>query len=99
MSTIWPKEVPILEASDICKYILDGPNDTHCLIGWCNAVFGVDCRVNARRVIEDATGSWNIIEWNDCANRGKFTIANAWNRAMAKLGYVVGNPVAKRSER
>lgn len=42
----WPKEVPILAASDICRGQLDGPKGTHCLVGWAITTFGAKDTIN-----------------------------------------------------
>ena len=93
------KEVILLSASDIFKGSINGPNDTHCLIGWRNLVFnrGYQCSHDAtiaiRQAIKEAcpnSTSDDIIMFND----GKATrslIARVWNRAMYLIGFTEGN--------
>ena len=93
----WPKTVPILEADDICRQYLHGDNGRHCLAGWKLVVFG-DARdqVYERLYEEAGVGAMNWIgltRFND--TKPKAEVARVWNRAMARLGYVVGNPEAK----
>lgn len=93
----WPKEVPMLEAEDIHKGAPNGPHGSHCLYGWCNKVFYRGSNTKAAEVIEELIwkqGSDWIIAYNDNPRRHKKTIARTWNKAMAKLGYVIGNPEA-----
>jgi hypothetical protein len=39
--------------------------------------------------------SENLIEFNDYVGRKNESLARVWNRAMARLGYVEGNPEAR----
>lgn len=90
----WPKEVPILTARDIYQGGLDGPRNTHCLYGWLGVVFG-EATVPPKlfEKIRKECGTVFIAEFND--SKSKALVAKTWNRAMAKCGYVVGNPEAK----
>lgn len=54
-----------------------------------------------RNAIEEHIGhfpledeSWSVFHFNDSFIRTMDELAKVWNRAMAKLGYVVGNPEA-----
>lgn len=93
----WPKTVPILEPHHIHKGDYDGLNGTHCLAGWWQQAFAKrEERWAAWKAIQCAVGSVDPTQFNDSRRRPKSTIARAWNRAMARLGYVVGNPEAKK---
>lgn len=90
----WPKEVPVLTARDIHKGSLDGPNGTHCLYGWLYKSFGAfSIPTKAFEQLRDDCGTPLLGNFNDSNPKRK--VARTWNRAMAKLGYVVGNPEAK----
>ena len=96
--TKWPTEVPVLEAKDIHKGSFDGPNGTHCLAGWRDMTFGSPEGQPwnvAYDAISSECGDLETMEFNDNEKTPKARIARTWNRAMAKLGYVVGNPEAK----
>lgn len=100
--TIWPTEVPVLSAEDICRDEYDS-GSKHCLCGWRWEVFGVSGNVPSLKVfhtvkaeIKAETGFARGEEgFNDDQSVSLRTIARVWNRAMARLGYVVGNPEAK----
>lgn len=44
----------------------------------------------------DLSYGWRIWKSNDCDSNGLSLLARAFNRAMAKLGYVVNNPECDR---
>jgi hypothetical protein len=107
--TRWPKEVPVLEAGDICKERMD-KGEQHCLLGWTYEVFGCDysgCKIATTQTnaiigdLEKACGGdvcmWGspVAAFNDEKYRKKSTIAKVWNKVMAKRGYTEGNPEAK----
>lgn len=99
----WPKTVPILEADDICREQLNGPGGTHCLMGWINVQFNglreqsageVCVQFEVDRAVGES-GKVGFVAFNDWRGNSLDAVARVWNRAMAKLGYVVGNPEAK----
>lgn len=96
-----PDEVPVLTSHHFCRGRFNGPNETHCLEGWIIQVFGSRYLIpgeTARNAIENQVGSsglWSIHKFNDDRRNSKRRLAQVWNRAMASLGYVVGNPEAK----
>lgn len=103
----WPVEVPVLEAKDIFKGDYGDGHGRCCLLGWMSKVFPIEsgvafgdgtgdskCMAKVRRAITGVINAKDIVAWNDNDHREKSEIARAWNRAMAKLGYVVGNPEA-----
>jgi hypothetical protein len=97
----WPAEVPVLTARDIHRGALDGPNQTHCLIGWCSQSFDdFDVWDTAREKIAGRIGdgrAW-ISDFNDDPATTKAEIARVWNLAMADLGYTEGNPEAPKAK-
>lgn len=94
----WPKEVPILEAKNMHKGSYNGPNGTHCLLGWSYEVFPINEKVSnrvVRAIFRTARiHESDIADFNDDKKRPKTELAAVWNKAMARLGYVVGNPEA-----
>ena len=88
----WPKEVPILTCNNMHKGGLNGPRKTHCLIGWCHEVFPGSRVHRVICTLEDVIQHPSIASFNDDSQRPKTELARVWNKAMAKLGYVVGNP-------
>ena len=97
-----PKIVPILHAVDFTCNTFDNGKEQRCLLGWRNRIFGVRrgdeygvCRVTEafRKHFPEENRNTAITEAND----EKLTTrqcATVWNRAMASLGFVVGNPEA-----
>ncbi len=99
MQIAWPGEVPILSAEDMHKGGFDGPNDTHSLGGWATLVFvgGVEMFGVAIAIADEAgvrRTYQDINDFNKAPGIRRSTLAKVWNRAMASLGYVVGNPEA-----
>lgn len=94
----WPSEVPVLTARDICRTTFYDLCGRRCLLGWIGETFTISrqrCAIAAvRRAME--TDSADIAYFNDDVGNTKTEIARVWNRAMAKLDYVVGNPEAKK---
>ena len=88
----WPKQVPILDADDIYQGGFDGPNGTHCFIGWANKTFKNDDdspdspRMTVVREAHNRIGS-SVVTWNDQSS--KDAVARMWNSIMRKYGYVV----------
>lgn len=111
MKTDWPETVPVLEAGDICRGASrDG--ERCCLLQWRVDVFGSVCSTKCqvpqqaslliiRAAIElGASGIphlGGIVEINDSPSNDSALLARIWNRAMARLGYVVNNPECTRS--
>jgi hypothetical protein len=106
----WPKTVPILTAKDICRCSYSGPGNSHCLIGWQRKAFGHEyesktarvvrlalCEEIGKPVVNSDAAFRPITLFNDNDKIPATKIAKLWNRVMAKLGYVVGNPQAKQS--
>ena len=105
----YPKTVPILQASDICKRRHTN-RETHCLLGWMDTVFltkhdryvpgRFDIRDKVRTALQRAIikvaspATSSIATFNDDPKTPYKTIAKVWNRAMALLGYTEGNPEA-----
>lgn len=91
--TSWPATVPVLEAEDICKGHLNGPNGTHCLGGWIYEAFpcNEDKQVRVMKLlqaecdIESGGGFSSIANYNDAMP--KEDSAALWNRVMRRLGY------------
>lgn len=99
----WPKEVPILEADDFCRDQFVDRSGRACLSWRVATTFShhhYDAVVHQLfRAAEmlGATGSYpSLVAYNDNRANPKSLVARIWNRAMAKLGYTVGNPEAKR---
>lgn len=81
--TRWPREVPVLEPSDLKGYsVLD----------WCDQTFGVTGRrrEKAFETILDLTSLVGI----PLCNMTRRQQAHLWNGAMYRLGYTEGNPTA-----
>lgn len=99
MKLRWPKEVPILTARNMHKgsFSHQSRDDCHCLFTWSMNVFPVASSV--RQMIRKTIRRKSIVSFNDDPRNSKSTLARVWNRAMAKLGYVVGNPEAKRKRK
>lgn len=103
--TRWPKEVPVLTAKDMAignEESCRGKDEPTCLALWTTRVFGVgDAYEKAEAAICSAAGinrtNQEIFDYNDSHSRRHN--ARVWNRAMARLGYVVGNPEAKHVKR
>ena len=108
----WPDEVPVLEASDLCIVEYDGKGcgcllkhatETFCPIskgGWERLD---EAMLAAHNTLGTGTPSRNDGDWiTTFADKGlisRETAARVWNLAMAKLGYVVGNPECDRRGR
>ena len=93
----YPETVPILSANDICRYSLSR-HGKHCLRGWQQTVFGdYDSTPisDVDKALTIACGTREIMTFTDTPRRKLSVVARAWNRAMALLGYVVGNPERK----
>ena len=84
----YPKRVKRLEAKDICRRELDGPNGTHCLLGWMysEARDFISQANNAVRA-QTRNSRVGIARFNDNPKRTNRDIAAVWNRAMKSLGY------------
>lgn len=100
--TKWPDEVPVLEPDDICKGSFGTADGRRCIVGWAREVFGLltgecDEMLNTVRVayrdIEGVDFRGGMFEFND--DTPSDLVARVWNRATARLGYVVNNPEAK----
>ena len=98
MATRWPKEAPILDASDFCRGTYHHGTKS-CLLGHANN-FISPCGPKSAEVhaaIVNAMwdfgwrGFW-IDDFVDCRNNSLRLFAKVWNKAMAKLGYTEGNP-------
>ena len=95
----WPETVPILEASDICKGSYT-QGEQHCLSGWVSLAFNGDPQFKAYRTVITAADEMglnpdkycNIPSINDHEAISEEMLARVWNRARAKLGYVIDNP-------
>ncbi len=87
----WPESVPVLTAEDIHQGGYNGPNGTHCLIGWCRKVTGTPSEkwqgTVVKRICDEmkALVPGNIATFND--SRPKATVASVWNDTMRRLGY------------
>jgi hypothetical protein len=87
-----PPTMPVLTGRDICRLYNDGPDGTHCLLGWKTAVIGRE--VNAANfavyhALHDACGG-SVADFNDDThNNTREQVAGKWNDAMRALGYVL----------
>lgn len=101
--TKYPETVPVLEGRHFCRgAFMRGSR--RCLLGWAGTVFsgratgGIPGSVERRLRIEvnKSVGDRHetIAGFNDNKENRLDLLAKIWNRAMAKLGYVVGNPEA-----
>jgi hypothetical protein len=108
MKAKWPKEVPILEGRDFCIGTLSA-GERHCLLGWAREVFDDPrIRLKANDAVFEAMHKvrpdfksfrygQEIAEFNDVPGQSKRILATVWNRAMAKLGYVMRNSECTRT--
>ena len=87
--TRWPKEVTWPEAKDFCRHSLDGPNGTHCMLGWIENDFPLQGhQERAERVLSGLIGDdITVPRYND------FTpfkvVAATYQEMLRKLGYEV----------
>ena len=104
----WPEKMPVLEGRNCCRGMLNGDNDTHCLYGWFLettrfywhwgeknayvALFTNAIIASAEDVKATSIGLCAVSSINDDNRNSLAMLARIWNRAIAKLGYVVGNP-------
>lgn len=91
----WPESVPVLTAEDIHRGSYHGPDETHCLYGWCMEVCGhsekrdlwngsVAQRLGAE--LQKTIGpGWMVSRFNDRNPPAK--VAEVWNATMRRLGY------------
>ena len=95
----WPKEVPILDASDSFLEDCDGRTIRINTLGyWLSRTF--EFRSEAYQQAYVALRSYCDDGWrgkNGGPRHTPLEDADTWNRAMADLGYVEGNPAATRS--
>ena len=74
-----------LTAKDICRGKADGPNGTHCTVGWvekCPKLSGV-----FYAELQNELGCGNYVaHWNDTNTRR--TVAATINRVLKKLGWI-----------
>lgn len=101
----WPEDVPILEADDFIRGQLFA-GQRACSVGWAIKTFSpmdydIDRNVysklteTAKEMDAEFSSGYGVYSFNDDPRNSKQLLARIWNRAMAKLGYVVGNPEAK----
>ena len=99
--------VPILGPEDFCRGEAHN-GDTSCLLGWMEHVFGYGTDLGGKDIGDTILDTihevfpnqyfGSIPEFNDRMIDGngpqipRGTLASIWNRAMAKLGFIVGNP-------
>ena len=94
----WPNKVPMLTYRDMCRDVMNGQSDTHCLMGWAQVVFPTE-EMRCRALAAMQVGPGAVSQFNDDRTNSQTKLARTWNRAMARLGYVVGNPEAKNVKR
>lgn len=80
----WPTQVPILNASDICRDEYDR-GEQHCLLGWASKIFHNWEFNQVFGALWEVAGSPS--EFNDDRQNTKTEIAAAWNLVMRQLGY------------
>ena len=91
----WPKEVDVLEATDICRGQFNGPNKTHCIVGWLRHWFGCGLEYGkAEKIAHRIAHTHSLMGWNDDPNTKKAEIARTINKVTAALGYTENNPEA-----
>jgi hypothetical protein len=82
-----PKTVQVLKAKDICRGYYDGPNGTHCIVGWVDvACVNLAALTPFMRAIRVKARTAYLGSFNEC--RPKSVVASTWNRAMVSLGYI-----------
>jgi hypothetical protein len=87
--TTLPKRLPVLAAKDICRGYYDGPNGTHCLLGWARQWGEAgDAFIIPALSSQIHPGQRLIAMFNDDIDVPKSRVAAVWNRAAKSLGYV-----------
>lgn len=98
---MFPEIVPILSAEEIHQGNYDGPNGTHCLLGWCREVFPdswdglFKTSHPAFRALKAEVAKAEGVAYDQaylsCFNDSstKPNVAKVWNKAMKTLGYTV----------
>lgn len=100
-----PEQVYVLEAEDFCKGVYYNDKGQRCLSGWAHyhfnsyyqndllkEILSYEC-IKASKKSKD--NFYHIPGFNDSPKRSFETLAKVWNRFIARLGYVEGNPEAK----
>lgn len=80
-----PKTLPILKAEMLCRQQMSNGH-RRCLLGWACKLFP-DCADDAQRAME-LIADENIVRFNDDPRNPLAKVADVWNEAMAKLGYL-----------
>ena len=83
------EKVPWLVAEDMCLMQFNGPDDTHCLLGWQETV-DPDDEYGILQALRKASGKRDtVIPWIGASNDAHTNAENAslWNKAMRSLGY------------
>jgi len=99
----WPKEVPVIEAGDVCQGALTA-GEKHCIVGWAKEIFSLKGWITEHynhpvyKALLRVTGEDKgyVARWNDAPGRKLEEIADAINLATASLGYTEGNPMTKK---
>lgn len=91
---IWPDEVRVLAAGDICRWAVDGPSGTHSLPGWIEEVFHWDLYWDVYHALAFYCDYLPMWEFNDDESVPLDRLATIWNRGMADLGYDVVTDLA-----
>lgn len=112
MKYSWPEEVDVVGPEDICRRTLASNDGRHCLYGLVRKNFpNRDACTEMKIIAEIGKAAFELgaakvskeypalSEINDALRNSRRLIARIWNRSMAKIGYVVGNPEARYVKR
>lgn len=89
----WPKKVPILEPSDICKGQFSDGTGKHCLVGWVEAVFKYPVRNLVLDELKAIVRNKNLYLWSD-THKSRH-VAAAWNVAIFNFGFTEAESTGK----
>lgn len=89
MAEIYPKTMPVLRASDFCRYSYSNDKGQHCLTGWLSLSLGKQPDYVAHHFGDDLQRfiGMSVVEFNDDTRNSKAKLAKTWNRFCASLGY------------
>ncbi len=86
----WPETVPMpLTGKDFCQLAYDGPDDTHCLMGWARRVFGEHTSnrktvmAKLMEICNRKSGDYSVIVFSDTHDGDECAVV--WNEAMESM--------------
>ena len=98
MARPWPKEAPILEATDFCRGVYHCGTKS-CLLGQVQNFVGWQDGKSSKVIVAIVSVmgefGWRgdfVADFSDNKRNSLSLLAKVWNKAMARLGYTEGNP-------